>query len=132
MHPRALTSSLALCAWISLAAQSTAPLAHQLRGDSQIVIGDGVSSKGSKLQYSAGDQTPFQAAMEALDQAGMQSGTVDVLPGTYVFDAPVVVSTPGVRIRGGPNARIVAGAQLDGPCFRFAAGAADAQLEGLT
>lgn len=130
MHPRALTASLAL---LALAVPSRAQLAqHQQRGDSQIVIGDGVSSKGSKLLYTGGNQAPFQAAMDALSLAGTQSGTVEVLPGTYVFDATVEVSASGLRIRGGPNARIVAGAGLDGPCLRFAASAEDALLEGLT
>jgi hypothetical protein len=130
MRPRTLTACLALCACFAASAPARAQIAHQLRGDSAVVIGDGVSSKGSKPQFTGDDQAPFLAAIEALE--GAQTGTVEVLTGTYVIDEPIEVSVPGLRIRGGPDARIVAGAELEGPCFLFAAGAADALLEGVT
>ncbi|HVS17744.1 MAG TPA: right-handed parallel beta-helix repeat-containing protein [Planctomycetota bacterium] len=104
----------------------------QSKFDSQIVIGDGNVSRGSQAAYTQPNHLAFQAALATLQSPGAKGGTIEVLPGTYVFDQQVQIAASGVRIQGGANARIVAGPGLSGPCFQVQAGADDVVLEGLS
>lgn len=111
--------------------QSRGRAQSQPKFDSQIVIGDGVLSKGSQAAYNQPDEQAFLAALATLQTPGAKGGTIEVLPGTYVFDQQVQIAASGVRITGAPGARIVAGPGLSGPCFQVLAGADDVVIDGL-
>jgi hypothetical protein len=120
--------ALVLCV-LALAAPSPAQVTPS--PSSKILIGDGVISRGSQAQYTGASEAPFTNAMNALASSGLNSGTIEVLPGTYTFSNTVNVTLAGVRISGGPNARIAPRASLSAACFTVAASASDFVLDGV-
>ncbi len=121
-------SSLVLCV-LTLATPSQAQITPS--PSSKILIGDGVISRGSQAAYTGASDVPFTNAMNALASSGLNSGTIEVLPGTYTFSNTVSVTLAGVRISGGPNARITPRASLSAPCFTVTASAVDFVLDGV-
>lgn len=123
-------SSIALLLGAAIALCAAAPAQSVV--SSKLVIGDGVSSRGSSPALTQPDQGAFDNALQALGGPGPSAGSIEVMPGTYTFGATVELAQAGVRISGGPNAVLRLDAGFMGPLFSVDGAAQDCVLDGLT
>ncbi len=65
--------------------------------DSIVTIGDGTTSHG---RFNGTDEGPFDRALRAAPDGGV----IEVLPGTYTFTKPLVITNEGLTLRGSSGA----------------------------